>query len=75
MKVLGEIVITMDRVEQGIYNCRIKSKTSNPMITTLKNTINQMLDEVDDDIKNLVAVLESYSKDDFTNKVTICPSN
>ncbi len=71
MKVLGEIVITMDRVEQGIYNCRVKSTTSNPMIVTLKNTINKMLDEVDSDIKNLVQVLEFYSNDDFTKKVTI----
>ncbi len=71
MKVLGEIVITMDRVEQGIYSCRIKSKTTNPMIMTLRNTINKMLDEVNEDMTNLVNLLESYSKDDFKNQITI----
>lgn len=29
MKVIGEIVLTMDKVEQGIFRCRIKSKTKN----------------------------------------------
>ncbi len=73
MKVLGEIVITMDRVEQGIYGCRIKSQTSNPMITTLSRTINQMLDGVDENMRNLVNLLELYSKDDFRNQLTINP--
>ncbi|MDD2888077.1 MAG: methyl-accepting chemotaxis protein [Aliarcobacter sp.] len=71
MKVLGEIVITMDRVEQGIYGCRIKSHTSNPMLTTLSRTINQMLDGVDENMRNLVNLLELYSKDDFRNQLTI----
>ena len=25
-KVIGEIVLTMDKMEQGIFRCRIKSK-------------------------------------------------
>jgi methyl-accepting chemotaxis protein len=73
MKVLGEIVITMDRVEQGIYGCRIKSQTSNPMLTTLSRTINKMLDGVDENMRNLVNLLELYSKDDFRNQLTINP--
>ena len=71
MRVLGEIVITMDRVEQGIYSSRITSETTNPMIMTLRNTINKMLDEVSKDMNNLVNILESYSKDDFTKQITI----
>ena len=74
MKVLGEIVITMDRVEQGIYGCRIKSQTSNPMLTTLSRTINQMLDGVDENMRNLVNLLDLYSKDDFRNQLTIKPT-
>ncbi len=73
MKVLGEIVITMDRVEQGIYGCRVKSKTVNPMIETLRKTINKMLHEVDEDMNELVSVLESYSNDDFRKKIHIEP--
>ena len=71
MRVLGEIVITMDRVEQGIYSSRITSETTNPMIMTLRNTINKMLDEVSKDMNNLINVLDSYSKDDFTKQISI----
>jgi methyl-accepting chemotaxis protein len=73
MKVLGEIAITMDKVEQGIYSCRVKSNSSNPMISTLRKTINKMLDESDKDMKNLVKTLELYSKDDFRTQVSISP--
>ena len=44
INVIGEIVLTTDKVNQGIFRCRIKSDTKNPMITTLKKTVNQMLD-------------------------------
>ncbi|QOG12739.1 methyl-accepting chemotaxis protein [Arcobacter sp. FWKO B] len=73
MKVLGEIVITMDKVEQGIYSCRIKANSSNPMISTLRKTINKMLDEADQNMKNLVKTLEFYSQDDFRLQVPINP--
>ena len=73
MKVMGEITITMDKVEQGIYGCRIKATTTNPMIATLRNTINKMLNTVDKDMKNLVSVLDGFSKDDFRPKVQIDP--
>ena len=36
MRVLGEIVLTADKVEQGIYKCRIKGDSDNPTISTLK---------------------------------------
>ena len=44
MKVLGEVVLTADKVEQGIYKSRIKANSSNPTISTLKTTLNKMLD-------------------------------
>ena len=71
MRVLGEAVITLDRVEQGMYDSRIKSETTNPMLMTLRDTINKMLDEVNKDMNNLINVLDSYSKDDFTEQISI----
>lgn len=53
MKVLGEIVLTADKVEQGIYKTRIKAESSNPTILTLRNTLNKMLDSLDDDLSTL----------------------
>ena len=73
MKVLGEIVITADKVEQGIYGCRVHSKTSNPMIQTLIQTINKMVNALDTDMTNLKTTLEHYTNDNFKQSITISP--
>ena len=73
MKVLGEVVITLDKVEQGIYGCRVHSNTQNSMVTTLKNTINKMLETVNQDMNQLKSVLEQYSQEDYRNKIDISP--
>jgi methyl-accepting chemotaxis protein len=74
MKVLGETVLNLDKVEQGIYQCRIKSETKNPMITTLKTTINKMLDTLQHDMQQVMTVVNDYANDDFTKKVSISPT-
>jgi methyl-accepting chemotaxis protein len=71
MKVIGEIVLTMDKVEQGIFKCRIKSKTKNPMITTLRNTINKSLESLEHSMKDLERVTISYSNNNFKDKILI----
>ncbi|RXJ98428.1 chemotaxis protein [Arcobacter sp. CECT 8986] len=74
MKVLGEIVLVLNKVEQGTFRCRVKSTTENPMIMTLRKTINTMLDLLEDHMKNLEGTLKAYSKNDFTHKINI-PDN
>ena len=73
MKVMGEVVITMDKVEQGIYGCRVHSSTQRPMIATLKNTINKMLEAVNRDMNQLKSVLELYSNEDYRQTVNVGP--
>jgi methyl-accepting chemotaxis protein len=73
MKVIGELTITTDKVEQGIYKCKIHSKTSNPMIQTLASTINKMINAIESDMTQLKTVVEQYANDDFRNNVTINP--
>jgi len=73
MRVIGEIVLTMDKMEQGIFKCRIKSKTKNPMITTLSKTINQMLETLELNMIELEKVTKSYANDDFREKINISP--
>ncbi|MEA3384361.1 MAG: Cache 3/Cache 2 fusion domain-containing protein, partial [Campylobacterota bacterium] len=70
MKVMGEVVLTLDKVEQGVYGCRINTSTDNPMITTLKNTINKMLETVNQDMNQLKNVVEQYSHEDYRSKIT-----
>ena len=70
-KLLGEIVLILDKVESGSYRCRIKSTTKNPMIMTLRNTINKMIDTVASNLDNLQQALQSYTNDDYTKSIEI----
>ncbi|MDZ7819413.1 MAG: methyl-accepting chemotaxis protein [Aliarcobacter sp.] len=71
MKVIGEIVLTMDKVEQGIFKCRVKSKTKNPMITTLRKTINESLESLEHSMKDLERITISYSNNNFKDQIEI----
>ena len=71
MRVLGEIVLTADKVEQGIYKCRIKGDSDNPTISTLRNTLNKMLNSIDDATSRISKVVTSYTNDDFTDYIKV----
>ena len=71
MRVLGEIVLTADKVEQGIYKCRIKGDSDNPTISTLRNTLNKMLTSIDDATSRISKVVTSYTNDDFTDYIKV----
>ena len=73
MKVLGETVLTLDKVESGTFACRVNSKTTNPMVHTLSGGINGMLDTLQEDMKSLGDAMESFSNDDYTQNVNITP--
>ncbi|CAM3906630.1 MCP-domain signal transduction protein [Arcobacter cloacae] len=71
MRVLGEIVLTADKVDQGIFSCRINSSTTTPTISTLKITLNKMLTSIDDSTKRILRVVSSYTNDDFTDSIKV----
>ena len=71
MRVLGKIVLTADKVNQGIYKCRIKGNSENPTIATLRNTLNKMLSSIDDATSRILRVVNSYTNDDFTDYIRV----
>ncbi len=71
MKVMGEVVLTADKVEQGIYKCRIRSTTENPMIMTLRNTLNKMLDVLENNMVSIQTTLDEYVHSDYRRRVEI----
>jgi len=73
MRVMGEVVLTTDKIEQGIFKCRIHSRTSNPMIHTLVENVNKMLNSLEENLRSLGNTLEEYSNDNFTSKISIPP--
>ncbi|MGJ0363662.1 methyl-accepting chemotaxis protein [Aliarcobacter cryaerophilus] len=71
MRVLGEIVLTADKVEKGIYKSRITASSENPTIHTLKNTLNKMLSSIEDSNSRILRVVNSYTNYDFTDYIKV----
>jgi methyl-accepting chemotaxis protein len=74
MKVIGEIVLAADKVERGKYGLKVMSNTENPMIMTLRDTINGTIEAIDTNMKKLRSVLGSYTDRDFRPRVDISSS-
>ncbi len=71
MKVLGEIILTLNKVEQGIFKCRVKSDSENFMVSALRKSLNQTLDVLERNMNNIKDTTTSYANDDFTKKIDI----
>ena len=71
MKVLGETILLLSKLQIGISKCRIKSSTDNFMIKALKEATNKMLDELDGNMSQIQTISQSYTNDDFTKKIEI----
>ncbi len=71
MKVLGEIVLSMDKISRGTYTCKITSDSHNFMIRALRDTINNMIETSRLNMKSITSTLDSYSNNDYTSKISI----
>ena len=71
MKVLGEIVLVLNKIEQGIYTCKINAISDNFMIRELCNVTNSMISTTSKNIINLENTLNKYANDDFRSTVKI----
>ena len=69
MKVIGEMVLTADKIKRGSYQCRIKSNSSNPQIATLVRVFNSMLDSVESNIVEVLTTLNSYTNNNYTVRI------
>jgi methyl-accepting chemotaxis protein len=73
MHVLGEIVIALNKVSQGIYTSKIHSDSSNFMIHALKKVVNDMLSKSNDNMEELVSIVEKYTQQDYRSQMKINP--
>lgn len=71
MKILGETTIALDKVSQGIYDSNITSDTYSFIGTSLKNSINNMVEKSSQNIGELVLFIESLSKHDYSKKIIV----
>ena len=73
MHVLGELVIALDKVAQGIYTTQIHSDTNNFMVHTLKNIVNNMLSRANKNMEDLVEIVGLYAERDYRKQMNINP--
>jgi methyl-accepting chemotaxis protein len=71
--VVGELVLTMDKVERGNYKCKINSSTENPQMTTLRDTMNHMMTSVSGIILEIEKTLTEYENNNFKPRVVKPP--
>ncbi|PRM99483.1 methyl-accepting chemotaxis protein [Aliarcobacter cryaerophilus] len=71
MRVIGESVLTFDKLKKGIFKCRVNSSSSNPMINTLKNTINDALDDLEKYMIDIEKTLTSYTRNEYKDRIDI----
>ena len=71
MKILGEVSLTTDKIAKGTFGCRIHTTTQNPMLETLKLSLNNMADKVEHNMGLIVKTLTDYTSHDYRTKVLI----
>jgi methyl-accepting chemotaxis protein len=71
MKVMGEVVLVLDKMSQGVYKCRVNANSHNFMIRALKDMVNKSLDETEHNMTELNKTLTAYTNDDFRNEVKV----
>ena len=71
MLCVGEAILTLNKTQQGYYNCRVNTTASNSQIQTLANTINKMLDVQSSIMTDILSNLEKYSNYDFREKIKL----
>ncbi|WP_072682120.1 methyl-accepting chemotaxis protein [Arcobacter sp. LA11] len=54
-----------NEAKKGFLNARIEGNTSNPSLNELKDVINEMLVEIESNIKNAMSVLSRYTQYDY----------
>ena len=73
MHVLGEVVIALNKVSQGIYTTKIHTDSNNFMINTLKKIVNEMLTTTNGNMEELVNIMDKYTHQDYRHQMNINP--
>jgi methyl-accepting chemotaxis protein len=71
MNCVGEAILTLDKMEQGHFKCRVRTQASNPQIKTLANTVNKMLETQEKIMQHILKYLKEYANYDYRNKVEL----
>ena len=68
-KLISETISVLGEFEHGDLCQRINIEVSNPALLQLKNVLNQMANNLEDNIKNVLDILEQYTKYNYLSKI------
>ena len=69
-KLINETISVLSEFEQGDLCQRLNLNVSNPALMELKNVLNNMASHLELNIKNILNILEEYSRYNYLNKVS-----
>ncbi|WP_123377844.1 methyl-accepting chemotaxis protein [Aliarcobacter butzleri] len=69
-KLIDETISVLGEFEQGDLCQRLNLNVSNPALTQLKNVLNKMADNLENNIENVLNILEQYSNYNYLNKIS-----
>ncbi len=61
----------IEKVKIGVYENTVSAKTSNPVLNSLKNALNEMIESTKERLNKININLEEYSKNNYMNKLEI----
>ena len=71
VKVAGEVILLGDKVKNGQVCARVESDSRTPHVHMLKQTMNGMIDSIEDISNNAINILEKLSSGDFQARVNV----
>ena len=73
MHVLGEVVIALNKVSQGVYSTKIHADSDNFMINTLKKSVNEMISKTNENMEEVVGIMDKLINQDYRHQININP--
>ncbi len=68
-KLIDETISVLSEFEQGDLCQRLDLNVSNPALMQLKEVLNKMADNLENNIDNVLDIIEEYSKYNYLNKI------
>ncbi|WP_428024914.1 methyl-accepting chemotaxis protein [Arcobacter sp.] len=68
-KLIDETIAVLSEFEQGDLCQRLDMNVSNPALMQLKDVLNKMADNLENNIDNVLDIIEEYAKYNYLNKI------
>ena len=65
-RVAGEMVLLADKVAKGHLSCRVIANTKTPYVSTLRDSMNNLIDSSEVNIDNAISTLKRFAEGDFS---------